>query len=169
MTFGDFPATGMDDPSSYLIPAGVILNRDLSTIHEVDMHAGDQIKEYVAHSWYDYSSGKESGLHPYDGETNLNYTGPTPPYKQLDVEQSYSWLKSPRWKGKAMEVGPLARVLMLYASGHEQTKELVNMTLSTLDVPVSALFSTLGQHRCPDAGNQNHRRHYADLVRQPDR
>ena len=145
MTFGDFPATGMDDPSSYLIPAGVILNRDLSTIHEVDMNAGDQIKEYVAHSWYDYSSGKDSGLHPYEGETNLNYTGPKPPYQHLDVEQSYSWLKSPRWKGNAMEVGPLARVLMLYASGHDLTKELVNMTLGKLDVPVSALFSTLGR------------------------
>ncbi|MFC1774209.1 nickel-dependent hydrogenase large subunit [Pseudomonadota bacterium] len=145
MTFGDFPATGMDDPSSYLIPAGVILNRDLSTIHEVDMNAGDQIKEYVAHSWYDYSSGKDSGLHPYEGETNLNYTGPKPPYEHLDVDQSYSWLKSPRWKGKAMEVGPLARVLMLYASGHEQTKELVNMTLGKLDIPVTALFSTLGR------------------------
>ena len=44
-----------------------------------------------------------------------------------------------------MEVGPLARVLMLYATGHEQTRELVNMTLSTLDVPVDALFSTLGR------------------------
>jgi len=145
LTFGDFPEKGMDDPSSYLIPPGAILNRDLSTIHEVDMHAQDQIQEFVAHSYYDYSTGKEAGLHPYDGETNLNYTGPQPPYEQLDVEQSYSWLKSPRWKGHAMEVGPLARVLMLYASGHEQTKELVGMTLKTLDVPVEALFSTLGR------------------------
>jgi len=145
MCFGDFPETGMDDPSSYLIPGGVILNRDLSTIHDVDMNAADQIQEYVAHSWYDYSGGKEQGLHPYDGETNLNYTGPKPPYKQLDVEQSYSWMKSPRWKGHSMEVGPLARVLMLYAKGHDQTKELVDMTLSTLDVPIDALFSTLGR------------------------
>jgi hydrogenase large subunit len=145
LTFGDFPEKGMDDPSSYLIPPGAILNRDLSTIHEVDMHAQDQIQEFVAHSYYDYSGGKEAGLHPYDGETNLNYTGPQPPYKQLDVEQSYSWMKSPRWKGHAMEVGPLARVLMLYARGHEQTKELVDMTLKTLDVPVDALFSTLGR------------------------
>ena len=145
MTFGDFPEKGMDDPSSFLIPSGVILNRDLSTIHDIDMNAADQIQEYVAHSWYDYSEGKEKGLHPYDGETKLNYTGPKPPYEQLDVEQSYSWLKSPRWKGHSMEVGPLARVLMLYAKGHAQTKELVDMTLSTLDVPVDALFSTLGR------------------------
>ncbi len=145
LTYGDFPEKGINDAGSLLIPAGVILNRDLGTIHEVDMNAGDQIKEYVAHSWYDYSGGKESGLHPYDGETNLNYTGPKPPYKQLDVEQSYSWLKSPRWKGHAMEVGPLARVLMLYASKHDQTRELVDMTLSKLDIPVRALFSTLGR------------------------
>jgi hydrogenase large subunit len=145
LTFGDFPEKGMDDPSSFLIPPGVILKRDLSTIHEVDLNATNEIQEFVAHSYYDYSGGKEAGLHPYDGETNLNYTGPRPPYTQLDVEQSYSWMKSPRWKGHAMEVGPLARVLMLYASGHEQTKELVNMTLKTLDVPADALFSTLGR------------------------
>jgi hydrogenase large subunit len=61
------------------------------------------------------------------------------------VDESYSWLKAPRWKDKAVEVGPLARVLMLYASGHDQTKELVNMTLSKLDLPTRALFSTLGR------------------------
>ena len=145
LTYGDFPEKGMDDPSSYLIPPGVILDRDLSTVHEVDMNDADQINEYVSHSWYDYSGGKNEGLHPYEGETSLNYTGPTPPYKHLDVEQSYSWLKSPRWRGKPMEVGPLARVLTLYAKGHEQTRELVDMTLKQLDVPVRALFSTLGR------------------------
>ena len=145
LTYGDFPEKGMDDPSSYLIPPGVILDRDLSTVHDVDMNDADQINEYVAHSWYDYSGGKNAGLHPYQGETSLNYTGPTPPYQQLDVEQSYSWLKSPRWRGRPMEVGPLARVLTLYAKGHEPTRELVDMTLKQLDVPVRALFSTLGR------------------------
>jgi len=148
LCYGDLPEKGMSDPSSYMLPAGVILNRDLSTIHPVDMNNADEIQEQVSHSWYNYSAGKDAGLHPYDGETELNYEGrggPKPPYDQLNVDDGYSWLKSPRWKGKAMEVGPLARVLMLYASGHEQTKELVNMTLRTLDVPVDALFSTLGR------------------------
>ncbi|MGV6827757.1 MAG: nickel-dependent hydrogenase large subunit [bacterium] len=145
LTFGDFPEKGMDDPDSYLIPPGAILNRDLTQVHEVDMNAQEEIQEFVAHSYYDYSGGKQEGLHPYDGETNLNYTGPTPPYEQLNVDESYSWLKAPRWKGHAMEVGPLARVLMLYARGHEPTIDLVDMTLRTLDVPVDALFSTLGR------------------------
>ena len=145
LCYGDFPANGMNDVASFLVPRGVILNRDLSRIHEVDLNAEDQIQEYVAHSWYDYSGGKDKGLHPYAGETKLNYTGPKPPYEHLDTDKSYSWLKSPRWKGKAMEVGPLSRVLMLYARGHAQTKELVHMTLKKLDVPVGALFSTLGR------------------------
>ena len=145
LTVGDFPEKGMNDPASYLIPPGAILNRDLGTIHEVDLNAPDQVQEFVNHSWYDYSEGKDKGLHPYDGETELHYTGPEPPYEHLDVDQSYSWLKAPRWKGQAMEVGPLARVLMLYASGHEPTKELVGMALKTLDLPVDALFSTLGR------------------------
>ncbi len=145
MTYGDFPEKGMDDPASFLIPSGVILDRDLSKIHPVDLNADDQIQEFVAHSWYDYSAGKNKGLHPYRGETTLNYTGPKPPYRHLDTDASYSWLKSPRWNGKAVEVGPLARVLMLYAKGHAQTKELVGMALSKLDLPVSALYSTLGR------------------------
>jgi hydrogenase large subunit len=145
MTYGDFPEKGMDDPASFLIPSGVILNRDLSKIHPVDLNAEDQIQEFVAHSWYDYSEGKDKGLHPYAGETELNYTGPKPPYKQLEVDQSYSWMKSPRWKGQAVEVGPLARVLMLYATGHEQTKSLVDSTLKYLDAPIEALYSTLGR------------------------
>ncbi len=145
LCYGDFPGKGTNDVSSFLVPRGVILNRDISRVHEVDLNAENEIQEFVAHSWYDYSVGKDKGLHPYAGETKLNYTGPKPPYEHLDTDKSYSWLKSPRWKGKPMEVGPLARVLMLYARGHAQTKELVNMTLKKLDIPVGALFSTLGR------------------------
>ncbi|MBL6945047.1 MAG: nickel-dependent hydrogenase large subunit [Rhodospirillales bacterium] len=145
MTFGDMPSTQMNDPAGFLIPRGVILNRDISTVHDIDLDAEDQIAEEIAHSWYSYENGGDKGLHPYKGETEFNYTGPKPPYDQLDVDKAYSWLKSPRWKGHAVEVGPLARVLMLYAKGHEQTKALVDMTLKTLDIPVTGLFSTLGR------------------------
>ncbi len=145
LTYGDFPGKSMWDTDSLFIPRGAILNRDLSTVHPVDLHADGEIQEFVSHSWYKYSVGDQTGLHPYKGETELNYTGPKPPYEHLDVEQKYSWLKSPRWKGHSMEVGPLARVLMLYAKGHEPTRELVGMTLDKLDVPVEALFSTLGR------------------------
>jgi hydrogenase large subunit len=123
----------------------VILNRDLSKIHPIDLNAPDEIQEFVARSWYDYGAGKAACLHPYDGETSLNYTGPRPPYTQLEVEASYSWLKSPRWKGKVMEVGPLARVLMLVAKGHEPTVALANQALGQLGLPLEAMYSTMGR------------------------
>ncbi len=145
LCYGDLPAKSLGDTGSFLFPRGAILDRDLTRIHEVDLNADDQIQEYIAHSWYDYAGGRDKGLHPYRGETNLDYTGPKPPFAHLPVEKAYSWLKSPRWKGKAMEVGPLARVLMLYAKGHEPTKELVGMALKKLDLPVAALYSTLGR------------------------
>jgi len=145
LSFGDLPSKGFWDTDSYLIPRGVILNRDLSTIHPIDLDADNEIQEFVSHSWYKYSQGDGQGLHPFKGETELNYTGPKPPYEHLDIEQKYSWLKSPRWQGKAMEVGPLARVLMMVAKGDKKAKELVDYTLKTLDVPIDALFSTLGR------------------------
>lgn len=145
LCYGEFPALDIWTSKSFLIPRGAILNRDLSTIHPVDLYADNEIQEFVTHSWYKYSVGDDKGLHPFEGETELNYTGPKPPYEHLDVDAKYSWLKSPRWRGKPMEVGPLARVLMLYASGHEQTKALVDMALKTLDLPLDALYSTLGR------------------------
>jgi hydrogenase large subunit len=44
-----------------------------------------------------------------------------------------------------MEVGPLARLIVSYAAGHDDVKELVGSTLGKLGVPVGALFSTLGR------------------------
>ncbi len=145
LSFGDLPGKSIWDTSSFLIPRGVILKHDLSTIHPIDVDRDDEIQEFISHSWYKYGGGDAQGLHPFKGETELDYTGPKPPYEQLEVEKKYSWMKSPRWQGKTMEVGPLARVLLMYANGHKQTKELVDYTLKTLDVPVTALFSTLGR------------------------
>ena len=145
LSFGDLPGKSIWDTSSFLIPRGVILKHDISTIHPIDVDRDDEIQEFISHSWYKYGGGDAQGLHPFKGETELDYTGPKPPYEQLEVEKKYSWMKSPRWQGKTMEVGPLARVLLMYANGHKQTKELVDYTLKTLDVPVTALFSTLGR------------------------
>ena len=44
-----------------------------------------------------------------------------------------------------MEVGPLARLLVAYAAGREEVREVVGAALKQLDVPLEALFSTLGR------------------------
>jgi hydrogenase large subunit len=152
LCYGDLPEDGIMDPAGFLFPRGAIIGRNLEEIQEVDLHDNSQIQEFVSHSWYDYSAGKEAGLHPYEGETSFNYDGRggvQPPYQHLDMSDGYSWMKSPRWNGHSMEVGPLARMLLLYAdksaAAHPQAKELVEMTLTTLDLPVTGLFSTLGR------------------------
>ncbi|MHB1532467.1 nickel-dependent hydrogenase large subunit [Acidithiobacillus sp.] len=145
MAYGEFPSRDINDVGSLMIPRGIILNRDLSTVHPLDLRAPDQVQEFVDHSWYSYTVGKDQGLHPFVGQTHLDYTGPKPPYEHLDTNAGYSWIKAPRWKGKVMEVGPLARVLVLYASGHQQTRALVEATLRKLNLPVQALFSTMGR------------------------
>jgi len=145
LAYGDFPTEGYNVPESFKMPRGIILNRDLSQVHPVDVTSPDEIKEYIYRSWYKYSKGDNVGLHPYDGETELNYTGPKPPYANLDFNNKYSWIKTPRWKDLPMEVGPLARMLVAYAAGAEPQKTLINNTLKALDLPAEALFSTLGR------------------------
>jgi hydrogenase large subunit len=154
LCYGDLPLSGgpLSNTDDFLFTRGAILNRDLGNIQPVDLHADSEIQEFISHSWYEYDAGNEAGLHPYAGETNLEYDkrgGVKPPYKQLDVQDGYSWLKSPRWNSASVEVGPLARMLLLYADtsaqAHPQAKELVDFTLGQLGLPVDALFSTLGR------------------------
>jgi hydrogenase large subunit len=145
LSWGEFPLDDPLDVSNQFVPRGVILNRDISTIVEPDPRDFMEVEEYVTHSWYNYQEGDQAGLHPFEGETTFNYTGPQPPYDLLEVEQKYSWLKSPRFRETPMEVGPLARVLMMYATGNEMIKELVDSTLAALDAPITAVFSTLGR------------------------
>lgn len=145
LVYGDLSSSAYGDVANYKFPAGAILNKDLSKVHEVDLRNDNEVQEYISHSWYEYAGGDDVGLHPWKGETKLNYTGPKPPFDHLNVDEKYSFLKTPRWKGHAMEVGPLARVLVGYASGREDFKEVVNSALSALNVPAAALFSTLGR------------------------
>jgi len=142
MSYGDFPTTARLDPEQLFLPRGVVFDRDLGSPQPLDMQ---KIREYVAHSYYEYEGGDGEGLHPFQGETKPRYTGPTPPYEFLDTEGKYSWLKSPRYDDRPMEVGPLARMLVAYARGHERVRALVGMVLERLKVGPEALFSTLGR------------------------
>ncbi len=141
LVYGEYPES--DGPNAPLfLPSGVIWNQDLSTVHPLDPAA---ISEYVTHSWFNYDGGDQNALHPFDGETNPNYTGPEPPYDRLNTDAKYSWLKSPRYEDKPMEVGPLSRMLVAYGSGHVRVQEVVNAALGQLGVGPEALFSTLGR------------------------
>jgi Ni,Fe-hydrogenase I large subunit len=138
MVYGEYPETDDDRPPLFL-PSGVIRNRNLGKVEPLDP---TKITESVKHSWYEDSANP---LHPREGETRPRYTGPKPPYERLETEAKYSWLKSPRYDGEPMEVGPLSRMLVAYGSGHKRVQELVGTVLKTLGVGPEALFSTLGR------------------------
>ena len=131
-----------DASGKNFLPRGIIMGKDISKLLEMDEK---KIAEYVSHSWYNYTAGDDKGLHPYDGETNDNYTGPKPPYEFLDTDNKYSWVKSPRYEDQPMEVGPLARILVAYVAGVPEVQGAVNLVLNKLGAPASALFSTLGR------------------------
>ncbi|PLX99139.1 MAG: hydrogenase 2 large subunit [Desulfuromonas sp.] len=142
LSYGEFPDDNRGYPEGFWLPAGVIVNGDLSKVMPVDHK---KVTEYVTHSWYEYSGGDGVGKHPWEGETNWKYTGPQPPYEFLDTDNKYSWVKSPRYDDKPMEVGPLSRMLVAYASGHKEVKQTVDFVLSQLGAGPAVLFSTLGR------------------------
>lgn len=139
---GEFPDHDIRDVKSLYFPQGIILDRDLTKVHPYEQ---EKVKENIFSSWYEYSGGNEAELHPYEGETTPRYSGPPTPWKFLQEEKKYSWMKAPRYEGRVMEVGPLARMLVAYASGHEEAKAIVGEALGRLGVGPEALFSTLGR------------------------
>lgn len=144
---GNFLVVGEPELDSHkedkwFIPPTFIKNRNINEIEDVDLK---EIKEYVTHSWYKYSVGDNKPLHPWEGETEFNYTGPKPPYEFLNVKGKYSWLKAPRYKDYSVEVGPLARILALYARNLYGVREEIDTILKALDLPFEAMYSTLGR------------------------
>ena len=131
LAYGAFDMQGgSDDPlkRERFLPQGLIdasLNRK-----DVDE---SKITEYVTHSWYDEKGGN---THPSQEDT----------IPMEDKKEAYSWLKSPRYEDTVTEVGPLARMLAAYVTGHEQAKPLVENTLSELEAEPSALISVCGRH-----------------------
>ncbi len=151
LSYGDIPDRANDySAENLMMPRGAIINGNLKEVHPVDLRNPEEIQEFVPHSWYQYPD-EAKGLHPWDGVTEPNYQlGPNAKGSRTDIQQidenaKYSWIKAPRWRGHAMEVGPLARYVIGYAQGHEAITEQINFVLKTLDIPVSALFSTLGR------------------------
>ncbi len=151
LSYGDIPEHANDDSdANLLLPRGAIINGDLNTIHPVDVRDPEQIQEFVDHSWFRYAD-ESKGLHPWDGVTEPNFVlGPNAKgsktyIEAIDENAKYSWIKAPRWRGHAMEVGPLARWVIGYAQGRPEFKEPVDKLLTDLGLPLTALFSTLGR------------------------
>jgi hydrogenase large subunit len=131
--------------ATFEFPGGTIFNGDLSHVTPIasfgDPYFQKNVTESIAHSWYDGDWQR----HPYQEDT-------VPKYSEYDADGKYSWIKSPRFDGQVMQVGPLAQVLVGFAQGHEPTKRWAVKTLETAGKIAGAtltpavLHSTLGRH-----------------------
>ncbi len=123
MDYGTYEKV-MGDASTQKLPGGAILNGDWHKILPVDVRDPEQVQEFVTHSWYKYGD-ETKGLHGWDGVTEPNYVlgdktkGTRTNIEEIDESAKYSWVKSPRWRGHAMEVGPLSRYILGYAHAQQ--------------------------------------------------
>ncbi len=132
--------------TEFALPGGYIPGGNLGEFQPIssfnDEFFANSVKESVKHSWY---RGGRGALHPYDGETDPQYT-------EFEDDGKYSWVKSPTFRDERAQVGPLANVLAMYVAGHEPTQrytnQLVEMVSSHLgsELPLEALHSTIGRH-----------------------
>ena len=136
--------------------AGGVMNATITDISSDDLKDPEAITEGTAHSWY-----KDNGnLHPWDGKTEAEYTGPKvgtkSHWEQLDEKGKYSWIKTPLWHGNMVEVGPLAKYIIIYTKvkqGKLQPNWAEKMMVDQVDAiskllnvaPEKWLPSTLGR------------------------
>ncbi|KGF18063.1 nickel-dependent hydrogenase large subunit [Corynebacterium freneyi] len=141
-TYAGDPATSRVETTHPEVKPGVILDGDYSKVAPFDPQ---KIEEFVSSAWFTYEDGDDKGLHPLVGETTVDYTGPTPPYEWLGDDDKYTWSKAPRYDGRVIQVGPVARVLNAYVQGEPRTRELVDEARRTLGIEVGQLNSTAGR------------------------
>jgi hydrogenase large subunit len=131
--------------TTFDLPGGYIADGDLGTFQKIDTFGNEMfktnVKESIKHSWY----AGDWDRHPWEEDTVPNYT-------KYDDKAKYSWVKSPTFKGKPAQVGPLANVLAMYAAGHGPTKKYATIVLDLVSklagtkVGLDAMHSTIGRH-----------------------
>lgn len=115
-----------DSRGEKFLPEGVVINGRLESLDP------SVITEDIGYSFY----SSNSGLKPGDA-----VTVPDP-----DKATAYSWLKSPRYRGYPMEVGPLARILIAYQKGVPHVVPVVDSLLKAIGRNPSELNSVMGRH-----------------------
>jgi len=120
------------EPKDRYLPDGVVFAGSL----KAETPDTAQVKEYVKHAWFT----SPTGLNPADGQT-------VPEFTKYDVNAQYTWAKAPRYDGKAMEAGPLSRMLVAYLKGVEPVKNIVDLALEKLGAAgkPEVLVSLLGR------------------------
>ena len=114
---------------------GVIYGHDFNNIEEFDEN---KVSEEIDRAWYSGDARDNEVCY-----TDLNEDGTL---KTAKNDDKYSWIKAPRYGGKTMETGPLARVLVSYSKGNKLIKSFVDEFLADTDLELIDLSSTVGRN-----------------------
>jgi len=100
-----------------------------------------KVTEEVTRSWYE----GEGAMNPFDGGsvphyTDLNEDG------TLKSEGKYSWVKSPRYDGLAMEVGPVARMIISYSRGAKSVTPYMQRFMEESGMKLQDFDTTIGRN-----------------------
>jgi hydrogenase large subunit len=118
---------------------GIVYNGDFGKMRKVKDHKDsfliDNIKESVAHAWYEDGAPKN----PFEGVTEPRYT-------DFEEDGKYSWCKAPRLGDVPVQVGPIAQILTSYYNGDKEVVALVNSSIAALGITLGDLESTMGRH-----------------------
>lgn len=134
LAWGVFNNEDLQMENRYL-PSGVVMADQGLTLQAADP---DKVTEHIEHSWFEGTSGQKP---------SVGTTVPPTKFPGYDVNDKYSWAKAPRYDGKAMEVGPLARMIVGYLNDVTPVKNIIDSTLTALGAPgkPEVLVSLLGR------------------------
>ena len=114
---------------------GVIYNHDFENIEDFD---SSKITEEVDRAWYDANTKEQEVCY-----TDLNDDGSL---KTTKNDDKYSWIKAPRYDGKTMETGPLARILINYTNKNPLIMSFVDEFLEAANLELYDLSSSVGRN-----------------------
>lgn len=114
---------------------GVIYGHDFENIEEFD---ATKITEEIDRAWYS-GDARENEIK----YTDLNEDGSL---KTAKNDDKYSWIKAPRYAGKTMETGPLARVLISYKKQNPLIQSFVDEFLKVTNLELLDLSTSVGRN-----------------------
>lgn len=121
-----------------LFTAGVVTAHDFKNIADFDE---SKITEEASRSWYEGDSPQS----PYEGSTVPEYTDLNDD-GTLKTEGKYTWVKAPRYDGKPMEVGPLARMVIGYAKDSKIIKPYVQNFMDSTEMELLDFSTSVGRN-----------------------
>jgi quinone-reactive Ni/Fe-hydrogenase large subunit len=116
----------------YLFSQGVVYSHNFNDSFGFDEN---KISEEVDRAWYSSDDKIEY--------SDLNSDGTL---KTSSNKDKYSWIKAPRYDGKTMETGPLARVIVSYVKNNTLFKPFIDEFLSSSDLELIDLSTTVGRN-----------------------